>query len=209
MKYIVEIFHKLYYSNDEVKKMNGFERRRKEKKESILNTAFELFFTRGIKAVSIAEIAKKANVSQVSIYNFFGSKDNLIRQSIFSYYNTKLNEYELLLDSDLSFSEKFHKLLSDKMENIDHYGDELLQSDIWTDPIIQSFIQEYYQTHSLPFMIKFIEQGKKEGSINRNISNEAILIYIDIFKNAILKANLSKKASSDLSILFFFGILEK
>lgn len=51
--------------------------------QSILQTAIELFSVWGIKAVSIAEIAQKANVSQVSIYNFFGSKDNLAKQVIY------------------------------------------------------------------------------------------------------------------------------
>ncbi len=63
--------------------MNGFERRRELKKKSILQAAYDLFSARGIKDVGIAEIAQKAAVSQVSIYNFFDSKENLVRQAMF------------------------------------------------------------------------------------------------------------------------------
>ncbi len=188
--------------------MNGFERRKKAKMESILNSAFELFCYRGIKEVSMAEIAKKAQVSQVSIYNFFGSKENLVRQSLYSYMNIKMKEYELLLNSDLSFMEKFQKIVFDKMEAA-HYSEEFYQFVIWEDPVVQNFIHEYYLTHSLPFLLKFIEQGKAEGFVNHKITNESILVYVGMFKDALTKPNLSMKTRMDLGSLFFYGLLGK
>jgi AcrR family transcriptional regulator len=53
--------------------MNGFERRKKRKRENICRAAFELFCTLGMQKTKIAQIAKKADVSQVTIYNYFGS----------------------------------------------------------------------------------------------------------------------------------------
>ena len=64
-------------------KLNGYERRTKAKKESIVNAARKLFTTRGITDVSIKEIAAKANVSQVTIYNIFGSKNALQKKCLF------------------------------------------------------------------------------------------------------------------------------
>ena len=53
--------------------MDGFNRRKEQKKESIRRAALELFKVYGFKKVSINDIASKAGVSQVTIYNHFGS----------------------------------------------------------------------------------------------------------------------------------------
>ncbi|HJV44640.1 MAG TPA: TetR/AcrR family transcriptional regulator [Bacillota bacterium] len=187
--------------------MNGFERRKKAKMESILQAAFELFCSRGIKAVSIAEIARKAQVSQVSIYNFFGNKENLVRESVFSYMNLKIKEYELLFDSNRSFMEKFQKLVFEKMEANEHYSEEIVQFILWEDPLVQQLVREYYQTHSIPLMLKLIEQGKIEGYVDRAITNESILIYMEMFWDVLTKKSLSTQARKDLGKLFFYGLL--
>jgi len=62
--------------------MDGFDRRKEHKKESIVRAALELFQTYGFKKASINEIAHKAGVSQVTIYNHFGSKEGLVREVV-------------------------------------------------------------------------------------------------------------------------------
>ena len=54
----------------------------KEKKNALLKRLFLLFSERGFNEVKIEHIAKEANVSQVTIYNHFGSKDALFRELI-------------------------------------------------------------------------------------------------------------------------------
>lgn len=78
--------------------MNGFERRTMLKKKNICKAAFELFSTFGVQKTNIAQIAKKANVSQVTIYNYFGSKENLLKESIKDFLEEKLKQYERLLE---------------------------------------------------------------------------------------------------------------
>nr|WP_314464020.1 TetR/AcrR family transcriptional regulator [uncultured Clostridium sp.] len=85
--------------------MNGFEKRRQEKKEAILFAAKELFKLYGYNKVSIAEIAKKASVSQVSIYNFFESKENLKNQLL----KTLWEDYYQTIMSILNSTETIEK----------------------------------------------------------------------------------------------------
>jgi AcrR family transcriptional regulator len=59
--------------------MDGFEKRCQNKKEAIM-ASLELFEKFGYNKVTVAEIAKRASVSQVSIYNFFESKENLKKE---------------------------------------------------------------------------------------------------------------------------------
>ena len=53
---------------------NGFERRKERKKTDILQASLNLFIKYGTKKVAISEIAQKAQVSQVTIYNYFENK---------------------------------------------------------------------------------------------------------------------------------------
>jgi AcrR family transcriptional regulator len=73
----------------EVNQLDGFQRRRELKKSHILQAALALFMEFGIQKVSIKEIAAKANVSQVTIYNYFGGKDQLVHDVIAFYIKSR------------------------------------------------------------------------------------------------------------------------
>ena len=62
--------------------MDGFARRKEQSKEEIRKAAWELFSQHGVDKVSVMDIAHKAGVSQVTIYNNFGSKEALAREFV-------------------------------------------------------------------------------------------------------------------------------
>ncbi|PAM95610.1 TetR family transcriptional regulator, partial [Flavobacterium sp. IR1] len=96
--------------------MDGFERRREQKKQQILGAALELFMEYGIQKVSISEIAKKANVSQVTIYNYFESKHNLIHEVFIYYVDQASAQFDQPVFSDIPFPEQIKKLIFNKKE---------------------------------------------------------------------------------------------
>ena len=185
--------------------MNGFEIRRENKMKDILKAALQLFSKHGIKNVSIAEIAKNANVSQVSIYNFFQSKENLARQAFFNMMDDIMGDLEELVESNLSFKEKVNNMhfISSKAGN--SFNETFNQIEFIKDPLIQKFLDEYGENKTIPLFMKLIKQGKLEGDLDYDISSESILIYIQSINKA-LQSNLSKKVQSDLGKLFFYGL---
>ena len=58
--------------------MTGYERRKQQKRDQIIRSAIELFREHGIKKTTVQEIATAAAVSQVTIYNHFGDKHQLV-----------------------------------------------------------------------------------------------------------------------------------
>ncbi len=68
---------------------------------------------------------------------------------------------------------------------------EFFQFAMEIDPVILKFLEEYYQTRTEPFIFRLVEQGKKEGRINRDLSNEAIRLYIQAIQSLIAQFNLS------------------
>ena len=61
-----------------------FEEIRESRKKLILDTALELFATEGFHSTSISKIASTAGISKGLLYNYFESKEDLIRTIIFN-----------------------------------------------------------------------------------------------------------------------------
>lgn len=192
--------------------MNGFDRRRQEKMKDILGAAFDLFRKEGIDAVKITDIAEKANVSKVSIYNYFSSKEELARQVIFDYMDKKAEEFKSFMSNDLSFKEKYDLMITGKMSSVDELTDGstegLIDNKMLLSPQVQQFMSTYAETKIKPIFIKFIEQGKLEGDIDREIVTETILMYIQAI-NGILASRITIKERINLGKLFFYGLRGK
>ena len=85
---------------------NGFERRKEQSKEDIRRAAWELFGQFGVERVSIADIARKAGVSQATIYNNFASKETLVREFVTNVVDQLVDRIEQVLAPEKPFREK-------------------------------------------------------------------------------------------------------
>jgi len=64
-------------------------------RERILEAAKELFYTRGIRCVSVDEIAATAQTNKMTLYRHFESKDQLVAE-----YLKSLNAYAIVRDEE-------------------------------------------------------------------------------------------------------------
>jgi len=194
--------------------VDGFERRTERKKDNIRKAAIELFSTYGVQRVSIAEIAKKAQVSQVTIYNYFGSKDELLRDAILSLLNKRLQKDMEVIESSLPFPKKIETYISERTSELTSMDPDLLRLMKSEDPIIRQVTEDFSKKKYIPLILKLIEKGREEGYIRHHISNEAILIYINMFresKRSDILLNLEQRRDiiKELVTLFFYGIFGK
>lgn len=193
--------------------MNGFDKRRQQKTDAILQAALELFLTRGVKAVAVADIAKKARVSPVTIYNYFGSKELLAKRVLFEWFDRKMVEAEGFLYKDMPFREMWKAVLSFKMEAANDKTIELIRNVGVGDPDVQRLLEEYYRDKTVPWFMDIIGRGKREGEIDPDLSTEAILLYTGIVQKALsqpeVNAAITTKVSHDLMKLFSYGLLGK
>jgi len=196
--------------------MNGFERRKEQKKEAIRQAALELFKLYGFERVSIADIARKAKVSHVTIYNHFGSKEELVREVTKSLLLDLLKKYQAIIEGDKTFPEKLEIIFLDKTEIASQFQGELLQTAASSDPLVLDFIESLWQKEFNQLTLNFIEEGKNSGYINEQLSQEAILAYLEILRKGMraIPGLLTSRATKpefthDLVSLIHFGLMGK
>lgn len=66
----------------------------------------------------VDEIASKARVSPATIYNYFGTKEELYQQTFNNWIDSKLREYEVILNSKIPFNEKIKDIMTHEVKNI-------------------------------------------------------------------------------------------
>src|SRR5699024_10235743 len=208
----IVILHKFNYNTSEVKAMDGFARRREQKKKDILEAALALFMKYGVQKVSVAEIAKEANVSQVTIYNYYESKDNLI-QLVYQHYVDQIwDEMKRLFTSDLPYEDKVKQMISLKDVSNPTISDVFYEDLVKDYGTGQSYVEEKYEKEGLPLLMEFVNEGKEQGYIDPALSNEAILVYLQMFQEYMRRDGVAQTLipiAEDLTKLFFYGIAGK
>ena len=196
--------------------MNGFERRRERKKESIRSAAIELFSALGFRKVSINDIAHKADVSPATIYNHFGSKEELVRDVVMRLVIGAKEKYGAIIEGDRPFLEKLEVLLFEKTDLSRQFNGELIQALASSDPQIQQLIESIYQGEVMQRVVNFFEEGKKLGYVDPHLSQEAIVLYTEIFRKGFLaQADLFGTAERNAEIvrelfsLYLYGLMGK
>ena len=196
--------------------MNGFERMKEQKKWVILQAALELFKIHGFKKVSISDIARKADVSQVTIYNHFGSKDGLIREVVIALLLRILEKAREIIREDKSFPEKLEAIVFDKTKIASEYHGELMQAAIQSDPEMRNWIESWWERDARQVTIDLIEEGKRQGYIPTQQAEEAIVLYLEILRRGVfaspdLLANMRPDLElyRELNHLFIYGLVGK
>ncbi|HIP75938.1 MAG TPA: TetR/AcrR family transcriptional regulator [Psychromonas hadalis] len=93
------------------------------KKQQIIETAFTLFYRKGINSVGVADIIAQANVAKKTLYNHFESKDDLVLATIefhhhqfLSWITKRLDQAEVGKDALLVFFESLEDWFENKVE---------------------------------------------------------------------------------------------
>ncbi|MFP3153530.1 TetR/AcrR family transcriptional regulator [Lachnospiraceae bacterium ZAX-1] len=160
--------------------MNKYEIRTQNKKDAIINTAVALFQEKGFVAVGIRQIAEIAQVSQASIYNYFGSKEALVGVCINALMRETFEQVRQLLAEKMDFKTKLIKAFALCEEGIhkrlhDYFSSVALDDEVW----VNLYNENTKQLKSEVF-IEYIMLGKKEGFIDESISTEAIINYLEV-----------------------------
>ncbi|MGD7044393.1 TetR/AcrR family transcriptional regulator [Jeotgalibacillus proteolyticus] len=192
--------------------MDGFQRRREQKKQNILEAALRLFMDFGIQKVSIAEIAKTAKVSQVTIYNYFDNKHKLIHDVFIYYVDQSFEKFEMIIKSEAPFHEKIQQIIFNKQAVASQLNEEFYQHLMQEYSKEGNYIERIYNEKAVPYFSKLFQEGKEQGYIDQDLSNEAIMFYVQMLKDYVQREDVYAKIlplTEEITNIFFYGIVGK
>ncbi|OQQ10327.1 TetR/AcrR family transcriptional regulator [Vibrio splendidus] len=191
---------------------NGFQRRAEQKKDQIISTAKTLFFSKGPASTSIAELAKEAKVSQVSIYNYFGSKEALVELVVTQYLNQSFESVEAILELESSFQDKLKQFFALGDGEGNEVNKNALKHFDWQGGALMKIYERFVQERQIPFLLALVKQGQHEGEVAVHLQPEAIVDFMNANMTIYKDPDFLKKGHQymeSVGHLFFYGILGK
>lgn len=199
----------------EVYDLDGYQKRTQKKMENIeLNTIKLLSLP--INDIKIMDIAKLANVSQVSIYNYYGSKEALLKAAFLRLMDQQYEEYKRLLSSDKAFEEKIKELLLRKKNGIDIVNLETFTSLIQKDEELHAIVLDFSTNKSFKLLLALIDEGRSLGVIRNEFSAKTLQVYIQVLSQAFMNMDATtshyfqqKDVIDEIMNLFLYGMLKQ
>lgn len=143
-----------------------FEAIRQERKESLKAAALKIFANKGFETASVLDIAKEAGVSKGLLYNYYSSKDELVKELIIT------GIKKIMVDMNLDFTQKLTKKSMIQMietnfelihENSDYWK---LYIAVLTQPSVSKLVNHEIFEILGPFFIAVTEYYKEKGVRN-------------------------------------------
>ena len=196
------------------------QKRKEQKRIDILNAATKTFVTNGYKNTSVADIAKEAHSSQVTLYKYFPSKIELAREVTikmivdgYAGYDQRLNQ------SNMNFKEKIASILDFGTNEAETMNQDFMSFmiDEFQAANGDDRVMKVYNEGKEGFWSKILKQGRAEGMISDDIQDEVVMLYVDMLITYFMnpstaqrtKELVTKKYSNGLARMFFYGIMGK
>jgi TetR/AcrR family transcriptional regulator len=156
-------------------KLSRRERERQKRKEEMIEAAERIFFTKGYDAASMDEIAKAAQFTKRTIYQYFSSKEDLYFAVACKWFRRLLAGFEEALAKGENGYEKF------RLSGLAYYqfftdfpaAFRVLNycNVIKTNKDTSAYFQQLMQLNNMMFekFVGAIEEGKRDGSIRADL----------------------------------------
>ena len=189
--------------------MNQYQKTTEKKKQAIVQAALRLFKDKGFKETSIKSIAEAAEVSPVSIYNYFGSKDNLVALCVNDLFEEITQQAEDILNSNLDFKTKLDHAFALCQEKMSQQISDYFQDKLVEDSVFSTLLTKAITAKKRDIYRAYIKVGKEEGLIAEDLSTELILNVMDALNgmgNQLAHSDILETEVEQIHSIFLYGI---
>ncbi|MBC1548005.1 TetR/AcrR family transcriptional regulator [Listeria sp. FSL L7-1435] len=191
--------------------MNNYEKRTQKKKLAIIQAALTLFGKQGFSDVSIKNIAALADVSQVSIYNYFGSKEALVGECAKIIMEDTIALAEEILASEGTFTQKLKRAIQLCNAEINLSLSKFISKEASKDQQFLMLLVNNINSLKKDIYMKYVAAGKEAQVIDNAISDEVIQLFIDAINSlghTVPEEKLEEK-QAEIIQLFLYGLIGK
>jgi AcrR family transcriptional regulator len=172
----------------------------KDKKTHILQTAEELFATKGYEAATVRDIADAAGVNLAMISYYFGSKEKLM-ESLFQdrMDATRIKVESLLSDKSLSPFQKVEIILDDYIKKVllkqSFYKILLCEQVMKKSPVVIKLIRELKLGYAAMFT-ELIKDGQRKKIFKKNID---VVLALNTMTGTVIQMIVNKEYYTDFN----------
>ena len=189
--------------------MNQYQKTTEKKKQAIVQASLRLFKDKGFKETSIKSIAEVAEVSPVSIYNYFGSKDNLVALCVNELFEEITRQAEDILKSNLDFKTKLDHAFALCQEKMSQQISDYFQDKMVEDSVFSTLLTRAITAKKRDIYRAYIHLGKEEGLIAKDLSTELVLNVMDALNgmgNQLAYSDNLETEVEQIHQIFLYGI---
>ncbi|AFL99209.1 MULTISPECIES: TetR/AcrR family transcriptional regulator [Desulfitobacterium] len=159
--------------------LNRRERKKEETKQSILTTAIQFFQTQGYDATTMEQIAEAVDISKVTLYNYFPSKELIVAEFFQDMSHQFVDQVLDFLAKLPTTRSKIYEYFRGQFEWNLQYR-ELLQ--IYFVHQFQSMLQpEAYQNSGMDQVLaQIIRYGQEAGELRQDLPTEYLAKHLEI-----------------------------
>lgn len=152
-----------------------------EKQKDILNAAEKLFSDQGYSDTPTAEIAKKAGVTEKTLFKHFPTKADLLRRVMFPLIlrivvPSQLDHMKNLIQKANDMDELFRSIFRDRLALVSRHGHKLkfVVGELLKNDDLRLQVIDLWKGGLWSEVVQMIDRMKKAGKIRTDISSEIV-----------------------------------
>lgn len=165
---------------------------RKQLREKIIDSAMQEFTTRGIRSVTMDEIARKLLISKRTLYEIFSNKEELLLEGMKKGFQ---REYDMLVSYTNSQESDVIDVLMElyriRMSELSEISPTFI-IELGKYPKVMRFFQERSERRQREG-VEYVKRGIAEGYIRSDINLDLIFILVDAALDSAMKKEIYKK----------------
>ncbi len=140
------------------------ERQSERKQRRVLEEAERLFLTLGLRAVSVDEIAAAAGVSKVTLYKYYGSKEDLFVECVRRITDRHYADLEAVIASQATAASKLASVFRHNIESRSRYEPAFIR-DMMGIPHIWERVRVFREAKAKALVTAILEEGIAAGEL--------------------------------------------
>jgi len=174
----------------ETKKISAY---RQNVREKIIVMAMKNFTKKGIRNVTMDEIAKELSISKRTLYELFGTKEDLLYVCVEQFYNERTAKMEVKAQHSANVMEILLKVYKMKVDEFRHTNPQFY-IDMAKFPQVAQFLNQQNVLMRMKIQ-KFIERGVKEGYFRKDVNYEIAGHVFDALGDYVVRRQLYRNYS--------------